>query len=219
MHNGHTIILSIIILFYIILYYVERNNLMDMIYTYTLYTWSMTLWSLSEDNCISVHLCSTTGTCGVTFGIQVWTGKALLWLWSVITMYTLYVYMSQRVMLDVCHDAGVDVALWGHEHIYERLWPVYNRKVRLFITCVYSVLPHTHILPQVMNGSYDSPYTNPRAPVHIITGSAVSYYVYVNRIGLQMLHADKIYLFLWLTIGMHVQSELCCYKYFFPLIQ
>ena len=25
-----------------------------------------------------------------------------------------------------------------------------------------------------MNGSYDSPYTNPRAPVHIVTGSAVS---------------------------------------------
>ncbi|XP_059155026.1 acid phosphatase type 7-like isoform X2 [Physella acuta] len=47
---------------------------------------------------------------------------------------------------------GVDVALWAHEHSYERLWPVYNR--------------------EVMNGSYAEPYTNPRGPVHIITGSA-----------------------------------------------
>lgn len=35
---------------------------------------------------------------------------------------------------------------------YERLFPIYNY--------------------QVYNGSYEAPYTNPRAPVHIITGSA-----------------------------------------------
>jgi hypothetical protein len=47
---------------------------------------------------------------------------------------------------------GVDVALWAHEHSYERLWPVYNR--------------------EVLNGSVQEPYTNPGAPVHITTGSA-----------------------------------------------
>lgn len=47
---------------------------------------------------------------------------------------------------------GVDVALWAHEHSYERLWPVYNTTV--------------------MNGSYEFPYTNPKATVHITTGSA-----------------------------------------------
>jgi len=47
---------------------------------------------------------------------------------------------------------GVDLAIWAHEHSYERLWPVYDR--------------------QVYNGSYDKPYTNPKAPVHIVTGSA-----------------------------------------------
>ncbi|XP_064621552.1 acid phosphatase type 7-like isoform X1 [Lineus longissimus] len=47
---------------------------------------------------------------------------------------------------------GVDLAIWAHEHSYERLWPVYDRKV--------------------MNGSKEAPYTNPKAPVHIITGSA-----------------------------------------------
>lgn len=53
---------------------------------------------------------------------------------------------------DLFYKYGVDVEFWAHEHVYERLWPVYNRKV--------------------YNGSYDEPYTNPKAPVHIITGSA-----------------------------------------------
>ncbi|XP_041361456.1 acid phosphatase type 7-like [Gigantopelta aegis] len=47
---------------------------------------------------------------------------------------------------------GVDIEMWAHEHSYERLWPVFNRKV--------------------YNGSYSEPYTNPGAPVHIVTGSA-----------------------------------------------
>lgn len=53
---------------------------------------------------------------------------------------------------DVLYDNGVDLSIWAHEHSYERLWPMYNKTV--------------------MNGSYDQPYTNPRAPVQIITGSA-----------------------------------------------
>ena len=50
----------------------------------------------------------------------------------------------------------VDIAIWAHEHYYERFWPMYN----------YTV----------MNGTTnkDQPYNNARAPVHIITGSAVS---------------------------------------------
>ncbi|XP_039597997.1 acid phosphatase type 7 isoform X2 [Polypterus senegalus] len=47
---------------------------------------------------------------------------------------------------------GVDLELWAHEHSYERLWPVYGF--------------------QVFNGSKEQPYVNPKAPVHIITGSA-----------------------------------------------
>ncbi|KAK9710622.1 Calcineurin-like phosphoesterase [Popillia japonica] len=50
------------------------------------------------------------------------------------------------------YDYAVDLQIWAHEHSYERLWPVYNYKV--------------------YNGSYDAPYTNPGAPVQIITGSA-----------------------------------------------
>ncbi|XKL65548.1 hypothetical protein PGB90_008968 [Kerria lacca] len=50
------------------------------------------------------------------------------------------------------YDYGVDLEIWAHEHSYERLWPVYDTKV--------------------YNGSYQEPYTNPRAPVHITTGSA-----------------------------------------------
>ncbi|KAG0425897.1 hypothetical protein HPB47_026964 [Ixodes persulcatus] len=53
---------------------------------------------------------------------------------------------------DLFYKYGVDLEFWAHEHSYERLWPVYDRKV--------------------YNGSYDKPYTNPGAPVHITTGSA-----------------------------------------------
>ncbi|XP_054163358.1 acid phosphatase type 7-like [Oppia nitens] len=53
---------------------------------------------------------------------------------------------------DLFYEYGVDLELWAHEHVYERMWPLYDR--------------------QVYNGSTDEPYTNPPAPVHIITGSA-----------------------------------------------
>eukprot|EP00066_Takifugu_rubripes_P001458 XP_003962649.1 PREDICTED: LOW QUALITY PROTEIN: iron/zinc purple acid phosphatase-like protein [Takifugu rubripes] len=53
---------------------------------------------------------------------------------------------------DLFYRHGVDLELWAHEHTYERLWPVYGDKV--------------------CNGSAEQPYVNPRAPVHIITGSA-----------------------------------------------
>lgn len=53
---------------------------------------------------------------------------------------------------DLFYKYGVDVEIWAHEHCYERLWPIYNYKV--------------------MNGSHERPYTNPKAPVHVITGAA-----------------------------------------------
>lgn len=55
-------------------------------------------------------------------------------------------------MEPLLYKYGVDVGIWAHEHSYERLWPVYDRKV--------------------YNGSKEAPYTNPAAPVHIVTGSA-----------------------------------------------
>lgn len=49
-------------------------------------------------------------------------------------------------------ENGVDIEFWAHEHSYERLWPIYDFNVK--------------------NGSKEEPYTNPGAPVHIVTGSA-----------------------------------------------
>ncbi|XP_028409886.1 acid phosphatase type 7-like [Dendronephthya gigantea] len=49
------------------------------------------------------------------------------------------------------YSYGVDLLIWAHEHNYERLFPIYDQKV--------------------YNGSYEFPFTNPRAPVHITTGS------------------------------------------------
>ncbi|XP_059483702.1 acid phosphatase type 7 [Neocloeon triangulifer] len=53
---------------------------------------------------------------------------------------------------DLFYEHGVDLEIWAHEHSYERLFPIYDYKV--------------------YNGSYEAPYTNYKAPVHIITGSA-----------------------------------------------
>lgn len=47
---------------------------------------------------------------------------------------------------------GVDIAIWAHEHSYERLWPLYDNVV--------------------YNGSDEHPYRYPGAPIHIVTGSA-----------------------------------------------
>lgn len=53
---------------------------------------------------------------------------------------------------DLFFKYRVDVEIFGHEHFYTRLWPIYNFKV--------------------YNGSLSAPYTNAKAPIHIITGSA-----------------------------------------------
>ena len=57
---------------------------------------------------------------------------------------------------DLLMENKVDIAIWAHEHNYERFWPMYN----------YTV----------MNGTTNKnqPYNNARATLHIITGSAVS---------------------------------------------
>uniref|UniRef100_A0A914C750 Iron/zinc purple acid phosphatase-like C-terminal domain-containing protein n=2 Tax=Acrobeloides nanus TaxID=290746 RepID=A0A914C750_9BILA len=46
---------------------------------------------------------------------------------------------------------GVDLEIWAHEHTFERMFPLYNRTV--------------------YNGT-ESPYVDPPAPVHVVTGSA-----------------------------------------------
>jgi len=54
---------------------------------------------------------------------------------------------------ELLNDYGVDLVVWAHEHSYERLLPVYNMTIR-------------------SGPDPESPYTDPQAPVHIITGSA-----------------------------------------------
>ncbi|XP_071958115.1 acid phosphatase type 7-like [Antedon mediterranea] len=49
---------------------------------------------------------------------------------------------------ELFHTQGVDVIFQGHEHSYERLYPIFNNEV------------------------YSKDYTDPQAPVHIITGAA-----------------------------------------------
>lgn len=49
-------------------------------------------------------------------------------------------------------DHGVDLEIWGHEHNYERIYPLYNFTL--------------------YKGSEEEPYTNPGAPIHLVTGSA-----------------------------------------------
>lgn len=53
---------------------------------------------------------------------------------------------------DLFFKYSVDVEIFAHEHLYTRLWPIYNFNV--------------------YNGSNESPYRNPCAPIQIMTGSA-----------------------------------------------
>ncbi|CAG7837424.1 unnamed protein product [Allacma fusca] len=53
---------------------------------------------------------------------------------------------------DLFMENGVDLAIWAHQHSYERMFPLYNY--------------------QVYKGSETEPYKNPKALVHITTGSA-----------------------------------------------
>nr|BAN20525.1 purple acid phosphatase, putative [Riptortus pedestris] len=57
---------------------------------------------------------------------------------------------------ELFYNAGVDLEFWGHQHSYERLWPVYDY--------------------QVKNGSTENPNTNPKGPIQITTGVAGSKY-------------------------------------------
>ena len=63
-----------------------------------------------------------------------------------------YPFFRKYGIEDLLHKHGVDVQFYGHEHKYQRLWPVYKNTV--------------------LNGSLEEPYTDPGASVHIITGSA-----------------------------------------------
>lgn len=55
---------------------------------------------------------------------------------------------------ELLHKYKVDLQLYGHEHNYQRLYPIYDN--------------------HVFNGTESNPYHNPTAPVVIVTGSAVS---------------------------------------------
>lgn len=52
----------------------------------------------------------------------------------------------------ILYKYGVDLSFWGHEHHYERMYPVFNKRV---------LVSDTH-----------EPYHNPKAPIHIVTGIA-----------------------------------------------
>ena len=43
----------------------------------------------------------------------------------------LFVDVVDMVSTIIFDFSGVDLMIWAHEHSYERLYPVYNRRVRL----------------------------------------------------------------------------------------
>ncbi|KAH9387759.1 Acid phosphatase type 7 [Tyrophagus putrescentiae] len=60
--------------------------------------------------------------------------------------------VNQYGLEDLFYKYGVDIVFGAHEHTYERLFPVYDKKV--------------------YNGSVEEPYKNPKAPIHLLIGSA-----------------------------------------------
>ena len=60
---------------------------------------------------------------------------------------------SKMCIKELLQKYGVDLAVWAHEHSYERLFPTFNRTV-------------------IPGPNPEDPYDNPGATVHITTGSA-----------------------------------------------
>lgn len=71
-------------------------------------------------------------------------------MWTIIFIFSRYEYGLEEIF----YNAGVDIEFWGHEHSYERLYPMYDYTVK--------------------KSSGKDPYKNPKAPVHITSGIAVS---------------------------------------------
>ncbi len=65
---------------------------------------------------------------------------------------------------------NVDLCLWAHKHNYERLWPTYNYTVYK----PDSVLTGVPEMRDEILVEHKDPYNDPKAPVHITTGTAVS---------------------------------------------
>lgn len=55
---------------------------------------------------------------------------------------------------DLFHETGVDLVLYGHNHHYERMHPVYNKKV--------------------FGDKSKDIIRNPKASIHIVNGAGVS---------------------------------------------
>ena len=53
-------------------------------------------------------------------------------------------------------EQGVDLTIFGHNHYYERMWPVYSYTVN-------------------KDGCDENRYHNAKDPIQLITGSAVSF--------------------------------------------
>ena len=60
-------------------------------------------------------------------------------------------------------EYNVYMGMWAHKHSYERLWPVYNLTVFKPVAAGSSG----------QDSITDDPYTDPKAPFHITTGTAV----------------------------------------------
>lgn len=67
-------------------------------------------------------------------------------------------FLTTDLLTCKINQNGVDLMLFAHEHLYERHWPVYNKTV----------------FKKGVGTDEMASYTNPLAPVHITTGSAVS---------------------------------------------
>ena len=115
------------------------------------------------------------------FVLDFWLLTATHWRNCFINMVNNILHMNTNTIIMIWHRSWF-VCMGTWTYLWETMASLWQKGNPTFL-----INAHFAYSSQVMNGSHEHPYTNPKAPVHVITGSAVSIYLSMEFIYLSTL--------------------------------